>query len=476
MSETRILHALFPELLWTEGRFLSDRAVLIGDTKILAIDTHDAIRARIESLQAQDRYVSFRHLKTKALLPGFVNAHSHAFQRGIRGRTEYPMAQGGQEDFWSWRSLMYRAAEIMSPEDVEGIALAAFVEMTKTGFTHVGEFHYLHHRADGSAYDNPDEMSLRIGRAAQIAGIELTLLRTFYQRAGVERPHPEGAQRMFSDPSVDAYISSLDRLREGGYKVGVTPHSIRAVTKEALIQLGEYAQKHELPFHIHVSEQQKEIEECQAEYGCRPVELLEQLGLLGPQTTLVHAIHLNKNEIEMIGQKQCTVCSCPTTERNLGDGIVPAAALLSAGAKFVVGTDSQCQLSPFEETRQLEYHLRLRDQARSLLFNSSEQAGRGFLEMLTTNGWASLGQGPEGGRIIPGQRADLVSVDLNHLSLAGSDPESLALDLVFSAHPAVVQDVWVRGVEVVCDGFHRAQEQAVDHLRRVMSKLRRSRA
>lgn len=471
MSTPRIVHALYPELCLAATGFTSDLALLFEDEQIVLLDTHQAVRDEVEQRRDQGQYVTARNLPGKALMPGLVNTHSHAFQRAIRGRTEYPRSGTGQrEDFWSWRGVMYRVADQLQPEDVEALALGLYVEMAKAGITQVGEFHYLHHQADGTPYEQPEELAHRVLRAGRGAGLRIAMLRTYYARAGVGRPEPEGAQRRFCDPSLDFYLAALDRLAAEGCAVAVTPHSIRAVPKDELERLIGVAAERNWPLHMHISEQPREIQECLQEYGCRPVELMQQLGGLTPSTTLVHAIHLTAEEIEAVGAAGCSIASCPTTERNLGDGIVAAEALRNAGARFTFGTDSQCQIAPFEDARQLEYHRRLEAQARSLLFADSTQAGLELLSMLTENGWRSLGG--QGGQIAVGQPSDLIAIDLNHLSLAGSDPQNLALDLVFSASRDAVSDVWCRGVEIVNDRHHRAEIQAAEDLRRVFSKLR----
>lgn len=474
MTSPRIVHALFPEqLLASDGQFRSDMGLLIEDDRIAMVAERSDLEEEVARRRAAGAYVTSRTLNGKALLPGLVNTHSHAFQRGIRGCTEYPDSRREgreKEDFWSWRGVMYRAADRLTPEDVESLALAVYVEMVKAGITHVGEFHYLHHQPDGTPYDDPDELAWRILRASRGAGIRLTMLRTFYQRAGVGRPTPEGAQRRFCDPDLDHYFGSLERLSERGIPVGITPHSVRAVSEKDFQRLVEFQADKGWPMHLHIAEQTKETDECLQEYGCRPVEFLERLGGLKDTTTLVHAIHLTPQEIRAIGAARCHIASCPTTERNLGDGIVNADQLLQAGARFTFGTDSQCQITPFEDARQLEYHLRLAQQSRSILFNDRDEAGRSLLKMLTVNAWSSLGQ--SGGSLETDQPSDFIAIDLNHLSLAGSSPESLLTDLLFSAPPGVVSDVWIRGVEVVCEGYHRAQIQAAQDLRRVMAKLR----
>lgn len=469
VTSPKIVHALYPDLIYGPEGFVGGQGVLSEDGVVRTLAPHAELQAQVERRREAGEYVTARRLPGKALIPGLVNTHSHAFQRGIRGRTEYPGAQG---DFWSWRGVMYEAADRLSPEDVEDLALGVYVEMVKAGITHVGEFHYLHHQSDGTPYDDPDELARRVLRASRGAGLRLTMLRAFYQRAGVGRPEPEGAQRRFCDPSLEFYLASLDRLSAIGCPVAVTPHSVRAVPRPELERLVAHAQQRGWPLHLHISEQPKEVEESLQEYGCRPVELLEELGGLTPSTTLVHAIHLSQAEIASIGRAGCSIASCPTTERNLGDGIVPAEALLAAGARFTFGSDSQCQVAPFEDARQLEYHRRLQAQARALLFPDDRQAGHGLMEMLTSNGWRSLGG--EGGRLSAGQPADLVAVDLEHLSLLGWSQKSLALDLLFSAPPEVVTDVWIAGVEVVCDRYHRAQDGARAGLVRVLEKLRKS--
>lgn len=471
-SSPRVIHALYPDLIYTPAGFVQSMGLLFEDQQIVLLAPHDTLKAEVERRRQNDQYVTSRTLPGKALIPGLVNTHSHAFQRGIRGRTEYPgrPAPAGHEDFWSWRQVMYETADRLQPEDVEALALGVYVEMVKAGITHVGEFHYLHHQSDGTPYDDPDELAWRILRASRGAGLRVTMLRAYYERAGVGTPGPEGAQRRFCDPDLDFYLASLERLSASGCPVAVTPHSIRAVSREPLARLVRHAQEKGWPLHMHIAEQTKEVEQAQQEYGLRPVQLLDELGGLGPSTTLVHAIHLADDEIASLGRARCTIASCPTTERNLGDGIVPAEALLAAGARFTFGSDSQCQIAPFEDARQLEYHRRLQARARALLFSEQARAGSELLDMLTANGWHSLGG--SGGRLEPGQPSDLVAIDLHHLTLAGWRPDSLAIDLVFSASPDCVTDVWVGGVEVVCDRYHRAQEQAAADLSRVLLKLR----
>lgn len=472
MTTPKIVSALFPDLLWHANEFKPNFGVLISDAGILAVAPHSELRELMDKKRDQGDYITYRRLPDRALLPGFVNTHSHAFQRAIRGRTEFPgVRKDGTESFWSWRDSMYSAASKLDPTDLEAISQAVFVEMVKSGITRVGEFHYLHHQPNGSPYPDPDELTNRVLSGARSAGLKVTLLRAFYERAGVGRPSPEGAQKIFCDPSLEYYLETLERLRQRNLDIGVTAHSVRAVTKSGLEALSNFAQTHALPFHIHVSEQKKEIEECLSEYQCRPVELLADVGALTSKTTLVHAIHLSDREIEAIGKGNCFIASCPTTERNLGDGVVPAAPLLRSGAKFTFGSDSQCQISLPEDARQLEYHLRLQGEVRSLLYPTNLEAGREMLSMLTSQGAASLGATDEG-VVREGAASDLIAIDLNHLCLAGASAQSLPLDIIFSLENSAVTDVWVDGTEIVSQGYHRAEKQAQQNLRRVMTKLR----
>ncbi len=472
MPQKPSYHALFPELLWDGQTFQSQYGLLLEGGRVAACEPHADLEQRVLDLRRAGSYVTARRLPARALLPGLVNAHSHAFQRAIRGRTEFPVS-GRAEDpgksFWGWRDCMYRAANRLSPEHLEAVSRAVYIEMLTAGFTQVGEFHYLHHQPGGSPYPDPDELSHRVLRAGRGAGIGVTLLRTFYRRAGAGRPEPEEAQKLFCDPSAERYLETLDRLRAQGVPVGVTPHSVRAVGRSDLELLSAYAAQHDLPFHIHAAEQPKEIEECSSEHGLRPVELLAELGALGPRTTVVHAIHLTPNEIQALGDSGARVCSCPSTERNLGDGVVPAAQLLQAGVGFCFGTDSQAQIHPWEEARQLEYHLRLVELGRSLLFESREQAGRRLLDALTDQGRRSLGLGPAAPAL--DSQADLIACDLDHLSIAGWTPESLACDLVFGAERDVVTDVWVAGRELVTDREHPLRRQAAEDLHRILRDL-----
>ncbi|MHB2016177.1 MAG: formimidoylglutamate deiminase [Candidatus Xenobia bacterium] len=405
---------------WIDGRLTPDVAVTIGDDGRIA--SVGAVSGAAERL--------FR----RALLPGFVNAHSHAFQRALRGRTERP----GPDSFWTWREQMYALVERLQPEDVQAIAAMAYLEMVQSGITAAGEFHYLHHQVDGSRYADPDELARRVRAAADEVGITLVLLRVAYARPGFGRA-PEAAQKRFVDAGPEAALEAVARLRADGYHAGLAPHSVRAVPREWLRALAAG----EGPLHMHVAEQPREIEECVAEYGLRPVQLLEREDVLSARFTAVHAIYVEPEEQEALGRARATVCACPTTERNLGDGVVPAASLLQRGATLSLGTDSQCQINLLEDARELELNLRLTTHRRAVLDAPD------LLDAVTRGGARSLGLTT--GEIRVGLTADLVAVDLDDPSVCTAWPEDVATSIVFSAERTAIREVWCRGRRVAPD-------------------------
>lgn len=414
-----------------------------------------------------------RRLEGRALIPGLVNAHSHAFQRAIRGRTEYRAPGTAHDDFWTWRERMYEAALRLGPEDVQAVSRMAFMEMALAGITTVGEFHYLHRDPDGRPYADPDELARRVLAAADEAGVHPVLLRVAYARAGHGRP-PEPRQRRFLEASPEECLESVERLRSEGRDVGLAPHSVRAVPLEWLRELSAHARREGLPLHLHAAEQPREIEESLAEHGVRPVELAEREGWLDERLTVVHGIHLAEGEVEALGRAGATVCACPTTERNLGDGVVPARALLRAGARIALGTDSQCQIDLLEDARELDYHLRLTTLSRAPLAppgggGPGSLAARLF-ECATRSGARSLGL--EAGALEPGRRADMVALRLDDPALAGASAEDLLAAMVFGAGRSAVDRVWVEGREVVREGRHERQEEIVEDFRRAMGTLR----
>lgn len=428
---------LAPDLVYFEGRFQSGLSVGIEDGIITDVSPGQGERL------------------AGALVPGAVNAHSHTFQRAIRGRTEYRVL--GREDFWTWRERMYQAANQLDPDEIESVARMAFVEMLQAGYTSVGEFHYLHHRPDGGQYDDPDELAHRIVAAADWAGIRLVLLRCGYARAGFGR-EPNPLQKRFIDPSPDFGLEAVERLRARGVSVGLAPHSLRAVPYEWFSLWAAYARERGLPLHMHVAEQPLEIEECLAEHGKRPVELLGSQGWLDERFVGVHTIHLEDFEVPLMSRS--FVCSCPTTERNLGDGIVRVDELMGAGTRFCLGTDSQCQIDPYEDARQLEYHLRLRDRQRAIL--SVER----LFPLLHEQGAAALGL--PAGRIEADCYADLALLDLSDSSICGTPVEDLPAAVLYGLNRSAIRQVWVGGVPVLDPS---KVEEAARDFRAVMARL-----
>jgi formimidoylglutamate deiminase len=441
-----------PDLLYTGGRFLEGRALYVSAQGLVV---HEGL------VPAGANTV---RLPGRALLPGLVNGHSHAFQRLIRGRTEYVASGREADDFWSWREAMYRAAESLGPDGVYVASRQAFVEMALAGITTVGEFHYLHHQADGTPYADRNLLAHAVIRAARDVGLRICLLRVGYARAGFQVPE-NPRQRRFIDGDVDAFLASVESLvretqDDAAVSVGLAPHSVRAVPREWMAALSNSSAKR-LPMHMHVAEQPKEIEACLAEHGRRPVELLADLGLLGPGFTAVHGVHLTDAEVALLGRAEATVCACPSTERNLGDGIVPADALVRAGARISLGSDSQATVDLLDEARQLEGHLRLARLRRAVL-----DPGRGAMDglaarllgMATVEGARSLGL--SSGVLEAGAPADFFTVDLHHPSLTGASPESLLAAIVFGADKAAVREVAVAGRVVLRDGRHPLAEES----------------
>jgi len=379
-----------------------------------------------------------------ALLPGFVNAHSHVFQRALRGHTHRPFSE--QDTFWTWRRAMYAEAQRLNPDRLYEAALHTYREMLASGYTSVGEFHYVHHQPGGQPYANPNAMSEAILQAGRNAGIRVVLLMAAYAQGGFNAPLEE-EQRRFYDVSVEAYLARVETLRVAGVPIGVAPHSVRAVPQEWFRAIASYSRTHHLPLHVHAGEQLAEVEQCQAVYGCRPVELLERFEALSSLTTIVHATHASDAELALLAQHGCTACVCPTTEGDLGDGIAPYAALLAAHIPLAIGSDSNTRLDPIEELRWAEYTARMRYQRRRVLV-ASESASPGPLLLTygTRNGATALGL--ETGSISPGMPADFVAADVNHPSLAGWTTDDFLDVLFFGASSEVITQTWVQGKKV----------------------------
>ena len=373
-------------------------------------------------------------LRRKALAPGFVNDHSHTFQRGLRGAVERLDPSRPLDDFWSWRERMYALATELSPDSLRKVSRRCYEEMLSAGYTSVTEFHYVHHRPDGTPYEDPNSLAKSVALAAEEAGIRLLLLPVAYARGGLPR---------FRDPSAQAFLRRVDDLREwsGGrplLEVGVAAHSVRAVPRGWLEEIGRYARRNDLPLHIHADEQPREIEVCQAEHEMRPVELLAQTGFLGPSTTIVHATHANERELDLLSEHSASVCACPTTEGNLGDGFVPAEGILERHVRLSVGSDSHVRIDPFEELRELETNARRLSGRRNVLITGN---GNSPTPYLLQTGWGRGGSQA-------GDPADLIEIDLSHASLAEVQTRDLPSALVFGSGSGVVARTWVDGRKV----------------------------
>ena len=392
------------------------------------------------------RFVSVEENSTKSgnplsglTLPGMANTHSHAFHRALRGRT-----QTERGTFWSWREQMYALADKLDPESYYELAKATFSEMVATGYTSVGEFHYLHHQPDGKTYDDPNAIGKAVLSAARDAGIRITLLDTLYLSSGFGAA-PAGVQVRFADQTEKDWRNRVDGLMamaDSNSLVGFAAHSVRAIPKDAFVVFGEFVQAG-VPLHIHLSEQVKENEGCQANYGMSPTALLAEVGFLGPMTSVVHATHLSDEDIRILGDQQVFAAICPTTERDLGDGIGPTRALHIAGVKITLGSDSHAVIDGFEEMRAVELNERLATQERG-----HWSAGE-LIAAATQNGQQSLGFF-NAGEIKVGNRADLVTIDLNSPRTAGTGSDEQTA--VFGAGSADVKHVVVDGREVFRGG------------------------
>jgi formiminoglutamate deiminase len=375
-------------------------------------------------------------------IPGLANAHSHAFQRALRGR-----AQAGTGDFWTWRRQMYEIAEEIDPELYLALARATFAEMALAGITAVGEFHYLHHGPEGAGYSDPNAIGRALIEAARQAGIRLTLLDTCYLQAGIGRD-PEGVQLRFSDGNAEAWAERVGELEAGpGTRIGAAIHSVRAVDRDAAALVAAFAAERSWPLHAHVSEQPAENEECASAYGMTPTALLAEAGALSERFTAVHATHLDEADFALLGNGGCGVCLCPTTERDLADGVGPARRLADAGARLSVGSDSQASIDLFEEARAVELDERLESGVRG------RHSAAELLRAATAGGHTSIGW-PEAGRIAPGALADLVTVDLAGVRMAGTSADHAIESLVFASGAADVRDVIVGGGLIVREGAH----------------------
>lgn len=452
MSKLHFSHALLPEG-WAEDVLVAiDGRGDIADVSPQAAP--DGAATRIDGVA----------------LPGLPNLHSHAFQRGMAGLAERRGAEA--DSFWTWREVMYRFLDRLTPEDVEAIAAEAYVEMLEGGFTAVAEFHYLHHDIGGAPYADPAELAGRIAAAAAEAGIGLTLLPVFYARGGFGGAPLAGGQRRFgSDPDGFAELVEASRAHLAGLAdaaLGIAPHSLRAATPDDLAAVLAAAPPG--PIHIHAAEQVREVEECLAALGARPVEWLLANCAVDARWCLIHATHMLPAETAALARSGAVAGLCPVTEGSLGDGIFDGAAYLGAGGRFGIGSDSNIRLDAAEELRTLEYGQRLRHRARNVLGLPGLSTGRRLLEAALAGGAQASGR--RLGRLQAGARADIVVLDPAHRALVGKRGDEWLDGWLFVGDRSAVRDVWAHGRQVVAEGRHVAADRVQARFARTVERLR----
>ena len=423
---------------WCEHAWLGSGSVTEGvlvtvaDGRITAIDTETTPPPNSHRLRG-------------LVIPGLANAHSHAFHRALRART-----QRDRGSFWTWRDLMYRAAERLNPERYRRLTRAVYAEMALAGITSVGEFHYVHHDVGGTPYADPNTMGQAVIDGAAGAGVRLTLLDTCYLSSGPDGAPLAGPQERFGDGTGDRWAERVEELRQQlgtqrSVQVGAALHSVRGVPVDQMPDVVEWASVHGVPLHVHSSEQTREVEQCLAVHGRTPTGVLRDVGALGPRTTAVHATHLTAEDIADMDRTSTGVCFCPTTERDLGDGIGPAPALLAGRGLFSLGSDSHAVIDLLEEARAVELDERLASQTRGTI------AADRLLRAATYDGHHALGWA-DAGELVVGARADLVAVQMASIRTAGGG--ATVENVVFCAAAPDVTDVIIDGRTVVVDRKH----------------------
>ena len=390
------------------------------------------------------------------VIPGLCNAHSHAFQRALVGRTEQRSAEG-QDNFWTWRNAMYRLASQIDPDTLKVIASRVYSEMLAAGYTSVAEFHYLHHTGIEAVIS-----------AAEETGIRLTFVPILYERAGFDSPIPDDVQKLFV-MSFDEYVKLYEQSKSfAGDRVGLGCgiHSLRAVTKDSIDEISKFAASENAPLHIHIAEQQREVDECLAHYKMRPARWLLDRYDVDANWCLVHATHLEPDEISAIAKSRAVVCLCPSTEANLGDGIFPLPAYLAEGGQIAIGSDSHVTIDPFEELRWLEYGQRLTTQSRNVSVFAGGHTGYTLFDQVATGGARASGQ--QTGKLEQGGLADLIVLDESDAMFAGLDEDMLLDSLVFSGYRVPIDRVMVHGEWRVIDGRHVGDDETREAYRRVL--------
>jgi len=448
--------------LWFEQALLgagwaSDVRMTVADGLIASIETGVA-RAAID----QGGGVA---------IPGVANVHSHAFQRAMAGLTEGRGPEGGEDDdFWSWRQLMYRFLDRGGPEEIEAITALAFAEMLEGGFTRVAEFHYLHNDPAGRPYADPAELTGRIVAAAEATGVGLTLLPVFYAHAGFGgQPPSQGQRRFITDLDGFADLVARGRTLTASLPdalVGVAPHSLRAVSPDELAAMPALAG--DGPIHIHVAEQTKEVEDCLAWSGARPVEWLLANAPVDPRWCLIHATHVTEGEWREVAARAAVVGLCPVTEANLGDGVFPASAYVQNGGRYGIGTDSNVRIGLAGELRQLEYSQRLSLRKRAVMADGVRTTGRALFDRALSGGQQATGVT---GGLAVGQSADIVGLDTSGIAFEGRSGDAILDSWIFAADRSAIRSVWRRGEQVVVDGRHVAREAIESRYRKALKTV-----
>lgn len=448
------------ETIWFESALLDD-----GWARNVRVSVENGVVASlalgVERSSSEEGY--------GVAVPGLPNLHSHAFQRGMAGLAE---VRGPSADsFWTWREVMYRFLDRLGPEDLQAIAALAYAEMLEAGFTRVGEFHYLHHAQGGQTYADPAEMTARIAAAAGETGIALTMLPVFYAHAGFGGLPPTASQARFIH-DIDAFARLLEGARKTcsalpGAVVGVAPHSLRAVTPRELADLVQLADG--APFHIHIAEQTKEVDDCLAWSGARPVEWLQANAPIGPSWCVVHATHMTPTETLALAVSGAVAGLCPITEANLGDGLFPASEFLAAGGRFGVGSDSNVLIDAAEELRLLEYGQRLAVRSRNVLARrAGGSTGADLYRAALIGGGQALGAAAA---IKVGAPADFVSFDPQHPVVIGRQGDALLDSFVFAGRRDMIDCVWRNGAKLVTNGAHHRKAEIVARYRLVLERV-----
>jgi len=446
--------SIFATLALTPGGWIRDARIRIAD-------------GRIESVAAGERCAA-DDTRLGILIPGLANAHSHAFQRALAGHTEY-RGPAGSDNFWTWRSRMYALAGRVDAETLAAVARQAYVEMLSSGYTAVAEFHYLHSEpgqrgAVGGMYE-------AIAAAARDSGIRLTYVPVLYERAGFESPEPTAEQRRFalSAEQLIGHYEGVAGKADAGWQTGIGVHSLRAVTHPSLQAVAAVAERDDVPMHVHIAEQQREVDQCLAATGARPVDWLLANCQVSENWCLVHATHIDHEESKRLAASGAVVCLCPSTEANLGDGLFPLQTYLERGGRIAIGSDSHVSINPFEELRWLEYGQRLVSRTRNVAAIARPQTGRSLFEATAAGGAQACGN--HGARIEAGADADLVALDDGSPMLAGHDERSLLDALVFSGFTLPIDRVMVNGRWVVGEGRHVDEAATNEAYRAAIARL-----